>query len=435
MAFLWPIRWQTGLLRYFDRHGLGQLVRGVGAYGSAELASRIVRLFATIVIARQLAPAIVGEAALALTVFEILRVLERTGTGQKIIAVEGDRLDAACNTANRVCWVWTIGLALMQLGGAVVLVRVFHRPVAGGILALLSVVYLFMAAGHVQFHLALREGKNGALARISGTQAIADHILTAVLLLIWPNPWSLALPKLLTAPLWMIMVRRARPWFSNPDAGLIPVAEMLRYSLSILASEMMMALRSQGDNLIIAATLGTTALGTYYFAFNAGLGIVGSLIGAYGQVVFPMLCAAPRGALRIAALRKVILLGAAAFGPVILLQSLAAPFYVPIIFGGKWGFAAPLIATLCLAGVPLLISAIISDWLRAQGEVGRDAVSATFGAVAALTGLYVGAHTGSLLLAASGLVAGQAFATCVYVAQVLIPALRQHGSARVEEAA
>ena len=43
------------------------LVRGVAAFGSAELANRFVRLVTTVVIARQLAPEIVGQAALALT--------------------------------------------------------------------------------------------------------------------------------------------------------------------------------------------------------------------------------------------------------------------------------------------------------------------------------------------------------------------------------
>jgi O-antigen/teichoic acid export membrane protein len=396
----------------------------VGAYGSAELASRIVRLAATVVIARQLAPEIVGEAALALTIFEILRVLERTGTGQKLVSVGAERLDAACNTANRVCWWWTWGLVLAQLGGAALLYFAFNRVVAAGILASLAAVYLFMAGGHVQFWLALRAGENGALARISATQAIADHILTACLLLLWPSPWSLALPKLLTAPLWLILVRRAQGWTPRPEAGHIPLGEMLRYSGGILASEAMMALRTQGDNLIIAATLGTTALGTYYFAFNAGLGIVTSLVSAFGSVAFPMLCREETGAPRIAALRRVILLAIVGFLPLILLQSFAAPFYVPLVFGAKWEFAAPLIATLCLAGVPLLISTIISDWLRAEGNVGRDAVAATLGAVAALTGLYIGASTGSLIAAASGLVMGQAWATCLYVAQILIPVLR-----------
>ena len=55
----------TALQRLEARLGehFAQLVRGLGAYGSAEFLSRLVRLATTVVIARRLAPDIVGEAA------------------------------------------------------------------------------------------------------------------------------------------------------------------------------------------------------------------------------------------------------------------------------------------------------------------------------------------------------------------------------------
>jgi len=413
--------------------GYGPLARGLGAFGGAELATRVVRLVATVVIARRLAPDIVGEAALALTIFEIVRVLERTGTGQKIVAVPDDELAATCNTANRLSWLWTMGLMGVQWLAAAGLALFAHRPVAAQILAVLALVYPFMAGGHVQYHLALREGRTSQLAAISGAQAIADHILTALLLLIWPDPWSLALPKLLTAPQWLIMTRRARPWLRDAGAGHIPLRGMLRYSASILAAEAMVALRTQGDNLIIAGTMGTTALGTYYFAFNAGLGIVSSLIGAFRQVAFSMLCAARDAAARVVALRRVLIGGVLAFVPVIALQSMAAAFYVPIIFGHKWAFAAPLIGTLCLAGLPLLASAITASWLRAEGRVGSDAASAALACAAALLGLFVGTRFGTLEAAAVGLVSGQALASAIYAVRVLGPALRNHVSSMRQE--
>lgn len=408
--------------------GFGPLVRGLGAYGGAELATRIVRLLATIVIARRLAPGIVGEAALALSVFEIVRVLERTGTGQRIVAAASAELSATCNTAARVCWQWTLVLTALQVGAAVVLMLYFHRPVSGEILIVLSGVYLFMAAGHVPYHLAVREGLSASLARISASQTIADHVLTAALLLAWPSPWSLALPKLITAPLWLVMVRRARTWAPDPSAGTIPLAGMWRFSAKVLASEAMMALRTQGDNLIIAATMGTASLGTYYFAFNAGLGIISSLVSAFGLVAFPLLCRAGAGAERGQVLRRVMLGGALAFMPMVAVQALAAPWYVPLVFGRQWGFAAPLIAILCLAGLPLLASSMTTCWLRAEGKVGRDAASSALACVAALTGVYFGARTGSLRAAAAGLVIGQSLAALIYAIRTLGPALRRPAS-------
>ena len=401
----------------------GALARGVSAYGGAELAIRVVRLATTVIIARRLAPAIVGEAALALTIFEIMRVLERTGTGQRIVCATEDELSATCNTVQRVYWAWSAVLMLAQLAMAAALTLWLARPVAGAMLAALALVYPFMAGGHVQYFLAIRAQRSGTLARISATQNITDQLLTTAMLLAWPSPWSLVLPKLLTAPIWVVMARRAFIWQPDSAAGFVPVRHLLRFSAAILASEAMATLRTQGDNLIIAATMGTAALGTYYFAFNAGLGIVSSLVGAFGTVAFPLLSAAPRGSQRVAALRRIVLAGALVFVPFIALQSLAAPLYVPLVFGHRWAFAAPLIATLCLAGLPLLVSTLTASWLRAEGRVGVDAVSSTLGCVAALGGLYLGTTTGSLALAAAGLVAGQALAAGLTAARILLPTL------------
>ena len=402
----------------------GPLLRGFAAYGSAEVLVRIVRLIAVVVIARRLAPAIVGEAALTLTIFEIVRIAERTGTGARIVAAPVGELAATCNSAWRLCWFWSVALLAVQGGAALLLWRVWDQGQAAAMLAVLGCSYLFMAGGHVQYHLAMRAGANTRLARLNAAQTIADHILTAALLLVWASPWSVVLPKLLTAPLWLAMARRVHPWARDAAAGEMPMGRMLQFSGSILASEALVALRTQGDNLIVGAMMGTSALGTYYFAFNAGLGIVSSLTGAFALVAFPLLCAAQGEAARAACLRRIVWLGLAIFVPLVLLQALAAPYYVPIVFGRHWAFAGPLIGTLCLAGLPLLASAITASWLRAEGRVGMDAASSALAAASALGGLAIGVRWDGLQGAAIGLVAGQSLATLAYATHVLIPALR-----------
>ncbi|MFM9935666.1 MAG: oligosaccharide flippase family protein [Novosphingobium sp.] len=411
-----------------------QLARGLGSYGSAEVATRLVRLLTTVVIARSLAPAIVGEAALALTVFELVRVLERIGTGQQIVQANADALAATCNSVQRFYAAWTGALMIVQLLVAAALALVFGRPIAGGMLAVLTLVYPFMAGGHVQFYLAMRAGLVARLARIGAWQAIADQILTAALLLIWPSPWSIVLPKLLTAPIWLILARRAAPWQPDHAAGLLPASQMLRFAGPIMLADGMTALRTQGDNLVIAAMLGTSALGTYYFAFNAGVGIISSLVSAFGSVAFPMLCAAKAGAARMGMLRRLVIGGAAVFVPIIALQALAAPLYVPLVFGAHWAFAAPLIAILCLAGLPLLVAQITGCWLRAEGRVGTDAAGSTLTCVLALGGLWLGAHFGGLTFAVIGLIAGQTLGALWNGVRILIPALnqRQHYALRTE---
>lgn len=399
------------------------LLSGLAAYGSAEIAVRLVRLLTVVVIARQLAPDIVGVAALTLTAFELMRVLANIGVGQKIIAADAGRLDATCNAAHRIFWFWCSIIAGLQLVAALVLATVFDQPLAGGMLAVLSGVYLLMPGGLVQVYLLMREGRAGTTARTTATQTIADHLLTAALLLVWQSPWSVVMPKLLTAPIWLIMTRRARPWRPVPEAGRVPSRELLGFGFSVLATELLTATRGQLDKIIVSATLGITALGTWYFAFNAGIGIVASLITAFGTVMFPGLCAVPSGRARSQRLRTAILLGSLIFFPVIAAQSLLAPWYVPIIFGAHWAHAAPLISLLCLAGVPMLLATITTAWLRAEGRAGVDAMAGLVITTAALGALALGVHGGQLETGAAFWVAGLAASILPFALFTLCPVL------------
>lgn len=411
----------------------GALLRGLAAYGSAELAVRLVRLGVVIIIARQLAPDIVGVAALALSLFELIRVLTNIGVGQQIIRAEASDLDALCNSARILFWQWCALVALVQLAVAAVLGLVFDQMLAAAMLAVLALVYAWMPGGLVPCYLLMREGRAGATARTAAIQTIADHLLTALLLLIWQSPWALVLPKLLTAPIWLVLTRRARPWTPVPAAGLVPLRRLMGFGLSVLATDMMVAMRGQLDKLIIAATLGVSALGTYYFAFNAGIGILSSLVTAFGTVSLPMLCKAAPGAERAQRLRLVIVMALAVFVPVIAAQSLLAALYVPLIFGSHWAHAAPLIAILCLAGLPMLALTLSTAWLRAEGRPHVDALAGTCGTLAALAGLWIGAGLGSLALAAALWVAGLALVALPFAARQLGAPLRQHHSMSQQE--
>ena len=186
---------------------------------------------------------------------------------------------------------------------------------------------------------------------------------------------------------------------------------------------MLIAVRTQVDKLIIASTLGVSALGTYYFAFNAGIGIVSSLIAAFGTVIFPSLCAQAPGVARSQKLAMAAMLGAGLFVPIIAAQSLLAPLYVPLIFGAHWAHAAPLISILCLAGIPMLAGTLTTQWLRAHNRAHVDAVGGVLACVAALSGLLAGAQMGSLSAAAFGWVAGLALAILPFATFILRPAL------------
>jgi lipopolysaccharide exporter len=402
-----------------QNENLRTLLRGLAAYGLAELSVRLVRLAAVVLIARQLAPDVIGPAALTLTLFEVIRILANIGVGQQIIAAKDEDILSISNSAHQLFWIWCVGVAVFQLLMALLLGFGFDQPLAGQMLAALSLVYFFMPGGLVQCYLLMRSGKASSTARIAATQTIADHALTAALLVIWPNPWSIVLPKLLTAPIWLILMRRASGWRPDPLQDRRPFASLMSFGLSVLATDLVIALRNQADKLIVSATFGVTALGTYFFAFNAGIGIISSLIAAFGTVVFPSLTSVPSGRARALRLKQALALGLCLFVPIIAAQSALAGIYVPIIFGDHWAHAAPLVGSLCLAGFPMLLTTSVTAWLRAEGKPQLDAVANLGVGLAALSGLAIGTAHGSLEAAACGWVIGQSLVSFPFAWRVL----------------
>ncbi len=369
--------------------GLRPILRGLMAYGLAEAGSRILRVFAIIVIARQVPPAQIGVAALALAVFEIVRVLANSGIGQRIIAASDAELPAICNAAHRLFHIWCAGVALVQLIVAALLWLVFAQSEIALMLTVLTGVYALMPGGLVQVFLLMRDGQLGTTARIGATQTMLDHVLSMVLALVWPSAWAIVLPKLLTAPIWLILVRRARKWSPAPGVTPAPAKQFMRFGAGVLGTELVVAARQQLDKLVIGALLGTEALGYYYFAFNAGVGITNSFIAALSIVLFPQLCSEKDDWSRRQRLIQATILSLVLFVPIIAAQVLLADIYVPLLFGTQWIPVAPLVAILCLAGIPAIFGALCTAWLRANGEPQRDAaiaLAASAGALLALSG-------------------------------------------------
>ena len=253
-----------------------------------------------------------------------------------------------------------------------------------------------MPGGLVQVFLLMRDQKMSVTARIGAIQTMADHFLTMVLVTIWPSAWAIVLPKLLTAPIWLIAVRKAKHWQPDIAAGNVPARGFFKFSVGVLGSELLVALRTQADKLIIGGLLGVKALGIYYFAFNAGLGITTSIVTAFSTILFSYICREADHCRRFNRYRQAVFLGLAIFLPIILAQFFLAPIYVPILFGDQWIDAVPLVSILALAGVPIFAASATTAWLRAERNTGFDLVMTTFATITALVGLTLGAKFGLL---------------------------------------
>jgi PST family polysaccharide transporter len=190
-----------------------------------------------------------------------------------------------------------------------------------------------------------------------------------------------------------------------------PLAPFIRYGLPVLGIEGVKALRMHTDKLVVGILLGAEGLGLYFMAFNAGLNIATSYTCALAKIAFAHLSQSLR--LDVDA-RQSGLLSLMIITPLIIAQSLLAPFYVPLLLGDGWGDIVPVVSILCLCAVPLTLWTIAAARLRLKGqpeiELGVDALlvlmltlSAVVAAPMGLTAMAIGylATTSAILLIAS----------------------------------
>jgi O-antigen/teichoic acid export membrane protein len=377
-----------------------RLLSNIAWYGSAEIASRLTRLVTTVVLARLLSSTELGVAAAALTCFELIRVLANTGIGQAVIRAPAETLAATCNTAHRLVWFVCGGIAALQTAVGLVVAAGGWGGRAGLMVAVLSAVYLVMAPGLVPVYLILRANRLRVTATIAAQQVAADNLLTAVLAFAGFGAWAVVLPKLIVAPIWLIGVRRAQKWQPDPLAGEVPARAIWRFAAPVLGSEILTTLRLNVDNLLVGGIVGLSALGTYYFAFNAGIGFSLSLTGALSTAFFPHLAECPNPTAMLRRFDRALLTVTLPAALLIAVQAAASLFSVPLVFGARWADAAPLVALLCLSAVTRPLSDSATQLLRAANRP-----SIEFAASIVVTGVYLGAFAIGLM---GGLMSGVA---------------------------
>ena len=387
-----------------------QLVQNIGWLTGAELISRVGRIAAAIILARQLDAVAFGIAAIALTVFEITRVFTENGIGAAVVRARDEDFHRTANTAYRLMWGVCIALAAIQaLAGGIVELILPGRG-AGLMVAVLSIVFLIMPFGVMHAYCLQRAERMKELAGIATAQVAADHILTAILAICGFGAWAIVLPKLLTAPIWLFGMLRSKAWVRHSEVGLAPVRGILKFSFPVLGSELMCAFRDQLDKMIVSLAFGVEALGIYYFAFNAGLGVSTALNRAFSNAVYPHLCAV-KG--KVDAYRRAVAKIGLPFGILYIVQAGLALYYVPVIFGSNWASAAPLVSILCLGGPARLLVDAARMKARADGQSGLDFRISLGFAASVLLPFILFAQQGLLLVVLISVGSASAFAISV----------------------
>jgi PST family polysaccharide transporter len=331
-----------------------RFVRNTGWMGVGEVGIRVSRLLATVLLARLLSPEDYGLAAIVLMTTEFVRVFTRNGIGDKLVQADAEEIGDLSQTAWCLNWLIGLGLFLVQLGGSFVVAHFYGNDRLTLPIIVVGLTYLIYPLAMVQTALVRRANRLKVFSLTNLAQVVADNILTGLLALLGFGMWAIVLPKLLVAPVWVGMMLRYEPWRPRALFSLHRWRTILGFGSRILGVELLNTFRENVDYLLIGRFIGMKALGVYYFAFNAGLGLSLSVINALGVSLYSDLCASrlEAGVLRerfdrnLTTIAKVVV-------PLVALQASLAPLYVPIVFGQKWvdQGAVPILVFICLSAL------------------------------------------------------------------------------------
>lgn len=367
------VRQRSGMFpRLISRIEGRPLLRNFASMGAAQLAIRVSRLAATVILSRLLLPHDYGLAAIVLTTYEFVALFTRNGISAKVVQARPDEVELVALTAHRLTWMICLGLMVVQILIAWPVAWIYQDQAIALPIAAMSIIYLATPLSNIQAAFQQREARLGRIALASVAQAIVDNLLTIIFALMNMGLWAIILPKIIVAPIWLVLVRSGHPWRAKPIPGrpyLLGWRDIMRFSRNVLGVEFLTTLQSNIDNLLVGLFLGAHALGLYFFAFNGGLGITMGLIGAAATAVYPHLCAVARDpqALKARYFSSIRTLGMILV-PLILLQASAAPLYVPVIFGETWSDAIPVLSIICLSALARPFAAVTSQLLKAIGR-------------------------------------------------------------------
>lgn len=332
----------------------GQFIRNAGWLGGAELVNRIFRLATTVTLARTFTSYDYGLVAIIYTTAEFASVFTlKYGIGAKIVQADEQDIKTICDTSYWLNWILCGSIFIIQCIGAFPVAWFYKNNQIILPICIMALSYLIMPVFMVQSAMIQRENRLKITALCNALQALLTNILTVILALAGMGIWSVVLPSVLTTPVWIIITYRNHPWRPPASFKINQWREVTRFGKNMLGVELLNKLRANLDYLIVGRFLGVEALGIYYFAFNAGLGISVNVMSALFSALFPYLCAA-RGNFKefkqryFSSLKTITMFVI----PLILLQSVLAPFYVPIIFGQRWIPAIPVLITICLSALP-----------------------------------------------------------------------------------
>lgn len=359
------------LVEKLKRHLSSRFIRNAGWLGAAELVNRFFRLGTTVVLARIFSPYDYGLIAIIYTVHSFAEVFtSKVGIGAKIVQSDRNSLTDVCHTAYWISWMICGSMFLLQCLAAFPVAWFYKDDQLILPICVVGLKYLMIPFFKVQSALLKRENQLKVHAFSRALESLTSNGLTILLVLlglgIWAVVWAMVISTMVKGMVYIIHY----PWPVPRKFQIQQWREVVGFGGSMLGVGLLERLRLNLDYLLVGNFLGVEALGLYFFAFNAGIGISQNVINSFISSLFPHLCEVRENFQKLKSryFGSLKTIGLVVI-PLVLLQSSLAPVYVPIIFGQKWVEAIPVLSIVCLSAIPMAFALASYQLLNAVDKI------------------------------------------------------------------
>ena len=331
-----------------------QLLRGFSWLALGELLHRIMRLGTIVILARLLSAYDYGLIAIVFLTIEFANTFTlQGGITKKLIYATDVELPELSNAAYWMNWIIHIVVFGLQCIASLGIGWFYHDSNVILPICCVAATYLILPIFAVQGALIQRENRLKVIALAGLTNSVLANVMTIGFALMGLGIWSVVLAHVLSHVSWLAIYLMNHSWRPSGGFTLKGSKEILKFAKDPIGIELLEKLRSNLDYLLIGRFIGVEALGIYYFAFNAGIGISLNIVNMFSMTLLPYFCEVRTDLDR---LKKRYLEGLKMIAyitfPLVIIQSVLAPFYVPIVFGQKWVVAIPILIIICLSALP-----------------------------------------------------------------------------------
>lgn len=367
--------------------------------------ARVMTLVVVTILSRLLDATDFGLVALGSVFVEFGYWLADGGFGKALVAraeIDEDLVSTAFWTAVGISLSLCAGLIL----GAPLIAHAMDEPRLTPVIRLLSLNYVFIAAGSTPLALLQRELKFKSIALRQLLSTLAGAITGCTLAFAGKGVYALVSQTLASGICSLVVLWASTKWRPKLRFRKTYFNEMFSFGSKVMGTEVLSFAGRRGDDFLIGALLGPTQLGYYTIAFRYLTIVVELMTGSLGSVVFPVFSRMQGDQKRTTrTYLGVVRMSATLALPTFLGMATLAPEILATVSGSKWLPSVPAMRVLCMAGCLYSVSYFYRDLLLSNGKANWVLRYMAFTIPALMLSFAVGAQWGIFGVAVAGTVA------------------------------